>query len=221
MGHQITAVVAHCCRAVVMVNGEIIHVCASDAKNGAVPVQIVVAHRNQADGGVYGAHRSSIAVEVVRVCPRIAVAAHPSSPNLVADFPILHPEWFGMAIGGPHGTVLGIGRPVGVFDPRCGLRGCSSTTFHVHSDRWFRAKVAAELYEFVSPEIARFRLIGPGEIHPNWALVTRPYAPHPMIVLCYVAARPANEGGPQCLDFLKHIGADSIHGVPWQQRNLV
>src|ERR1700674_2481089 len=106
MGHQITCVIAHFRGAVVMMDGEIIHVCASDAKNGAVPVQVVVAHRNKADGGIDGTHRSGIAVEVVRVRPRIAVSAHPSSPNFVANFPVFHAQWYGMAIGNLDGTVL-------------------------------------------------------------------------------------------------------------------
>src|SRR6266513_1362728 len=83
VGHQVARVLSHLRRTVIMVNGEIVQVRARDAKNGAVPVQVIVIDSNQADGGIDSAHRCSVAVEIPRVGLRVAVSAHPGSPNLV------------------------------------------------------------------------------------------------------------------------------------------
>src|SRR5260370_17540744 len=135
-----------------MVDGEIIHVCAGDAKNGAVPVQIVVAHRNQADRGVDGTHRGSIAVEVVRIRARIAVAAHPSSPNFVANFPVFHPERFGMAIDRSHGTIPAIGGARVRFQPPPPPPPHCSPTLPPDRYRSFRAAHDAELSTILPPQ---------------------------------------------------------------------
>ena len=217
VGHQVARVISHLRRTVIMVNGEIVQVRARDAKNGAVPVQVIVTDSNQADGGIDSAHRCSVAVEIPRVGLCVAVSAHPGSPNLVAEFPVFHPEWFGVAVGRAHGAVFGIGRTIGVFHPCRGLVGCGSAPFHVHCERRLRAQVAAELNEFVGAKVAGFILVGPGEIHPRGALIARTYSPHPVIILSHIAAWPANERGVQRLNLLKHIGAHTVHSVSREQ----
>src|SRR5437660_1046780 len=112
VGHQVARVISHLRRTVIMVNGEIVQVRARDAKNGAVPVQVVVTDSNQADGGIDSAHRCSVAVEIPRVGLCVAVSAHPGSPNLVAEFPVFHPEWFGWPLAARMAPYLELAGPL-------------------------------------------------------------------------------------------------------------
>src|SRR5437867_6379963 len=122
--------------------------CARKLQYSAIPSQIIVAYGDQPNGRIHGSHCGSVTFEVLRVSLRVAVPTHPRAPDLVSNLPVLDVVGCRVAVRGTHSAVPGIGRPVGVFDPRCGLRSCGATTFHVDGDRWLRAKVAAELYEF-------------------------------------------------------------------------
>src|SRR6266498_1284444 len=148
--------------------------------------------------------------------------ADPVPPDFVANFPKLHAERRRMSVRGAHRTILRSRWSVAVFDPGGGLFNSPAASFHLDGNCRLRPDGTREKDELVCTEVARFGLILPGKISPRGSLVAWSGAPKPVVILRDVAARPANEGGFEGLDFFKHITADtSRHGIAGQQRYLI
>ncbi|PYU76830.1 MAG: hypothetical protein DMG49_00745 [Acidobacteria bacterium] len=146
---------------------------------------------------------------------------NPVSPDLVANFPILHLERIWTTVRRTHGTIARRHRTIGILNPCRRLCGRRAAAFHIHRNRGFRAHTTAETNEFISTEVARLQLISPGKVRPCEALIAGTNAPHPVIILGNVPAWPANKGRMQRFDLLENVGAHAIHGITRQQRNLV
>src|SRR5205085_12689089 len=133
----------------------------------------------------------------------------PRPPDFVSDLPELHAVRRGVAVGRAHRAVLRSRCAVAILDPRRGLLHSSAAPLNVDRDRRLGPGGARELYVLVRAEVARLRLVLPGEVRPREPLIARADSPHPAIVLRDVAARPADEGWTESFDLLKHFSSDA------------
>lgn len=126
-----------------------------------------------------------------------------------------------MPVRRAQGPVPRGGGSVAVLDPRGGFLRRRAPPLHVHRDRRLRSHAPAEGHELVGADVPRLRLVAPGQVGPDGTAVAGPDPPGPVVVLRYVAARPADERraerGHQRLDVSPHPG----DGVPRQERHLV
>ncbi len=220
-GHQVRVFELGAASPVVMMNREVVDLRAGAAEDRAVPRHVVVADRDEAQRRIHREHRRPVAQVVARVGLRVAVAAHPVAPDLVPDLPGLHGERLGAAVLRAQRSVLGRGGAVGVLDPGCRLLGSRAPALDVDDQVRLGAEIPAEADELVRAEVARLPLVPPRQVDPLRALVARPDAPDPVVVLRDVSARPADEGGAQGLDALEHVGAHLVHRITRHQRHLI
>src|SRR6202022_4030113 len=111
--------------------------------------------------------------------------------------------------------------PIAVLNPGGRLFRRRTASGDVHGNRWLRAHSPSELDEFVGAEVARLRLVRPGEIDPRWTLVARTDAPPPMVILRDVSAGPADESGMQPPNLLEYIATHTANSGLGNERNLV
>src|ERR1043165_1863348 len=121
------------------------------------------------------------------------MTAHPVAPDLVPDFPILHAEGRQIPILDAQRAVFRSVWSVAVLDPRCRFFGSRATSLDVHCKRGLSAGGAREQQKLVGAKVARLRFVLPRKISPRDTRVAWSNAPHPVIVLRDVPARPANE----------------------------
>src|ERR1700737_4592777 len=190
-------------------------------KNSAIPGHVVVTHRDETKRGIDAAHGIVILVEVVRVGSGVGMSAHPASPYFVSDLPIFHAKRLWVPVRRAHGAILRCRRPIAVLNPGSCLFWRRTTSGDVHRNRWLRAHSPSELDEFIRAEVARLRLVCPGEIDPRWTLVARTDAPRPMVILRNVSAGPADESGMQPTNLLEYIATHSANSGLGNERNLV
>src|ERR1043166_59328 len=188
-------------------NGEVVNPLAGLVQNRSVPVEVVVADGDEFDGRVNGAHGFGVSDEVARVSFGVGVRAHPVAPDFVADLPELPAVGRGVAVRRAHRAVARRGRAVAILDPRGGLFRGRAAPLDVDRDRRLGPGGAREGDVLVRAEVARLRLVLPGEVRPYETLIARADSPEPAVVLRDVAARPADEGGPQRLHTLEHVAA--------------
>ena len=204
-----------------MVDGQIVDLRARTAQERAVPGHVVVTHRDEVQRRVDSEHGFPVPEVIARVGLRVAVAAHPVAPNLIAQFPGLHPERFGMTVLRAQCAILRGRGAVDVLDPRRRFLGSGTATFDVDDEMRLGAEIAAEADELVGAEVARLALVRPGQVDPLRALVARPDAPHPVIVLGDVSPGPADEARAESLGSLEHVRPDLVDGISGHQRHLI
>src|SRR5882757_10999314 len=164
-----------------MMNRQIIDLRAGCPKHRAVPIHTVVADSDQPNRWIDAGHRGSITFVVRRIRIRIAVPTYPVSPDLVANFPVLHLEWLRIAVHRAHRPNARRRRAVCIFDPGHGFVRRGARPFYVDGDRRLRSNSPAKTYEFIRPEIARLQLVPPGKVRPCETLIPRTNTPHPVI----------------------------------------
>src|SRR6516162_10023421 len=121
------------------------------------------------------------------------MTSHPITEDLVTHFPELHAIGFRVAVAGAPRTVFRTGRPIDVLHPGGSLLGGAPSPLDINHKGRLGAQVPAKPDVFVRAEVAGLRLIAPGKVHPRGALVARPDAPRPVVVLGHIAAWPADE----------------------------
>src|SRR5690242_21302839 len=100
-----------------MMNRQIIDICSSDFQNCSVPVEVVIAGRNDLDGRVDRLHFLDVAVEIVGVGRGIAMSTYPVAPNLVSDLPVANVEWLRIAVWRAESAMFGVRISVALLDP--------------------------------------------------------------------------------------------------------
>src|SRR6185437_6383036 len=127
-----------------------------------------------------------------------------------------------MTVRHAHRAILRRRWSITVFNPRRSFFDSCTTTFDVHRDRGLSTSGARERNELIGAEVARLRLILPGQVRPCGTLVARPDAPHPAIVLRDIAAGPANESRIELLDLFENIATHTARrSVARHQRHLI
>src|SRR5689334_6121055 len=127
-----------------------------------------------------------------------------------------------MTISSAHRAILRRRRSITIFDPSRRFFDRRTAAFDVDRDRRFSAGSTRERHKLISAKVARLRLIFPRQIGPCDALVARPDAPQPAIVLRDVATGPTNKSGIELFDLFENVATHTTgRSVTGHQRNLI